>query len=117
MLFRSTCHRVPADVLDLRHCDSPPPAEIAFHGVALADGAYPFWDRANGTCLTVYCHGATLEGGPLASPAWTDPTPLECGDCHSMTYHGERTCECHTQVWAAGEIANPALHINGVVDL
>lgn len=111
------CHREPSEVLDLRHCDSPPPAEVVFGGVAIADGAYPFWDRTTGTCLTVYCHGATLDGGPLVTPPWTDPTPLDCGDCHAMICHGSSTCECHTRVWLDGQILNPALHINGQIDL
>jgi len=111
------CHREPSAVLDRRHCDSPPPAEVIFRGVGSADGSYPIWDRSRGTCALVYCHGATLEGGRRTEPTWNDPTPMVCGDCHRRNYHGQTYCDCHEHVWADGEIRNPSLHINGVVDM
>jgi len=113
------CHVQPATVLDLGHCDSPMPAEVRFGPVASSDGMYPYWNRADVNCSLVYCHGATLEGGNLESPSWTQGGPMECGGCHNVTtYHGEPNCyECHRSVSAAKEIIEPALHINGRVDM
>lgn len=54
------------------------------------------WSRAAGTggtngnaaiTCSVYCHGSTLTGGSVASPAWTvsNGTQKACGACHGVT--------------------------------
>ena len=62
------CHRVPAQLLDAGHLDSPPPAEVA---AALG------WDRGAATCATAWCHGP-------ARPVWTAGTGAACGTCHGV---------------------------------
>jgi len=112
----SECHAVPGDVLDRGHCDSLPPADVTFGDLATADGTFPMWSRDSASCSMVYCHGATLEGGSDTSPSWTGPG-VTCGSCHSRTYHGQRSCDCHSSVWSGGEIVSPELHVNGRVDM
>lgn len=63
-----TCHRVPAQLLDAGHLDSPPPAEVA---VGLG------WDRAAASCATAWCHGP-------AAPVWTETGGASCGTCHGV---------------------------------
>jgi predicted CxxxxCH...CXXCH cytochrome family protein len=113
------CHRMPVEVLDRGHCDSEMPAEVRFGELAASDGMYPYWDRVEGSCATVYCHGATLEGGRSRSPQWTTGGPMTCGGCHDVdTYHGQPYCsDCHESVTADKEIIAPELHINGRCDL
>jgi predicted CxxxxCH...CXXCH cytochrome family protein len=113
------CHRMPATVLDRGHCDSEAPAEVRFGELASSAGMYPFWDRVEGSCATVYCHGATLEGGRSRSPLWTSGGTMACGGCHDVdTYHGQSNCsDCHESVSADKEIIAPELHINGRCDL
>ncbi len=122
----SSCHVVPATVLDPVHLDGT--VHVAFSGLATARGASP---SCNGTtCSSVACHGAQLAD-PAAVPAWDDPSAAQakCGSCHGIppTQHTpsascDRT-ECHgaevslsadglPMVTAAGR----SLHIDGVVE-
>ncbi len=111
------CHRLPASVFALRHCDSPEPAEVRYGEIATQGGMYPAWNRDEGTCSMVYCHGATLDGGRNPSPSWTGGGPLGCGDCHAENYHGLTVCDCHGTVWADGEIIAPERHVDGYIDM
>jgi len=110
----SECHKVPTNVLDPGHCDSPPPAEVTF-GPLASKGTYPVWNRTAGTCQNVYCHGATIQGGATETPAWTSTTPLGCQSCHDG--HGNSGCSCHGTVWSGGQIIDPSKHINGQVNM
>jgi predicted CxxxxCH...CXXCH cytochrome family protein len=112
----SECHQEPSDVFDVGHCDSPAPAEVTFGDLASRRGTFPVWDRDEGTCSQVYCHGATLTGGSNTTPSWTGPG-VACGDCHIQTYHGQVGCDCHSSVWSGGAIISPELHINGQVNM
>jgi len=62
------CHRVPAQLLDAGHLDSPPPAEVV---------AGLGWDRQAATCATAWCHGP-------ARPVWTSGAGAACGTCHGV---------------------------------
>lgn len=113
----SECHTEPSNVLDRGHCDSPEPSEVVFGPTATRGGTFPVWNRSNGTCSMVYCHGATMTGGTNTTPDWTSSGTVVCGSCHEQDYHGLTECSCHGTVWAAGQIINTSLHINGFVDM
>src|SRR5690606_9537709 len=98
-----------------------PPAEIRFGDLASVAGE-PSFDRATGTCASVYCHGDSLgdAAASLPQPRWFDTTgQVVCGSCHGLppTDHASDRCEtCHGQVVDdEGAIIRPELHIDGVV--
>ncbi|MEI8259121.1 MAG: CxxxxCH/CxxCH domain-containing protein, partial [Deltaproteobacteria bacterium] len=118
------CHVVPTDPSAPGHMDTAGPAELTWGPLATSDGATPAWDGT--TCAGAYCHGATLQpGGTNTTPDWTtvDGSQAACGTCHGLppggTHPTNTNCElCHSTVMGAGgTIVNPALHINGVVDV
>lgn len=77
-----SCHTVPVDAFAPEHLDGGF-AEVRFGGVAAAGGATPGWSRADGTCSSVYCHGATTATGTNKTPSWTGgPSQAACGTCH-----------------------------------
>ncbi|MBI5477266.1 MAG: hypothetical protein HY906_00335 [Deltaproteobacteria bacterium] len=98
-------------------------ADLVFGGRAVAGGVNAAYDYDQHTCTT-YCHGATLAGGRNTSPEWTrvDGSQAACGTCHGMppTSAGhpqsDRCWSCHPSMKADGVI-DPALHIDGTVDL
>jgi predicted CxxxxCH...CXXCH cytochrome family protein len=109
------CHVVPTDTA---HVNGE--REVAFGPAWSRDGVTPA--RSAGTCTT-YCHGASLGGGPAASPAWTSAGPLGCDDCHgspppSHAPTATQCASCHPgTVDVNGAIlAANGLHLNGVVD-
>ncbi len=115
------CHAVPRAVNDPGHMDGMEGAELRFGALASADGARPAW---NGETCTVYCHGATLQGGAVTTPTWTlvDDSQDRCGNCHGTpppAPHPEGTdCgTCHPTI-ARGSLTflDPASHIDGKVD-
>jgi predicted CxxxxCH...CXXCH cytochrome family protein len=83
------------------------------------------------TCQSAYCHGATLApGGADTTPTWTlvDGSQDACGTCHGLPPSAPHpaapgmppaSCApCHGAVVAAnGTFVNPALHIDGVVEV
>jgi predicted CxxxxCH...CXXCH cytochrome family protein len=113
-----TCHRVPVDVNDPGHIDSPPPAKVT-------DGLG--WDRTTATCASAWCHGP-------ARPVWTQTGGAACGSCHGVPpatpSHNPgmtlATCvTCHAQTvdangtilltsWPDGVTSK---HMNGTVDV
>ena len=114
----SSCHTVPADALAPGHLDGAT-ATVTFSGIA-ARGA-PSWTRTDATCAT-YCHGATLAGGAIARPVWTntDGSQIACGSCHGVPppppHVQNPDCgRCHEGYSSAS--VDAALHINGVVDV
>src|SRR5690606_31900672 len=66
------CHLVPENVGDPGHL-GPPPAEVLFSGVAVADGRAPTWSRDTRRCADSWCHGPSAPGPGSASPVWTAP--------------------------------------------
>ena len=93
--------------------------DLPFGDLAFAEGATPTF--VNGTCAN-YCHGATLpEGG--ATPSWTGgAADGACGTCHGnppgLDHVAIDTCDvCHLPTGGSGGvIADPASHINGIVE-
>lgn len=115
------CHVVPGAPGDPGHMDDTAGAELSFGAIASAGGVRPEWDGA--TC-TVYCHGATLDGGKLTTPTWTvvDNSQDRCGNCHGTpppAPHPEGTdCgTCHPTIERGSlSFLDPGSHINGTVE-
>ncbi len=112
------CHRVPENVDDEDHVDALP-AEVRFGSLAKADGADPEWNRKEGICSGVYCHGVTLSGGSNTTPEWMDDD-VGCGSCHGYPPedgHPDSTVcgNCHGEVYEGGGWVDQALHIDGTV--
>jgi len=121
------CHKVPRNVLDSGHLDTPAPAEITFSGVALAQGAKPVYEA--GTCQSTSCHGAVTEygdpsGGTNTAPTWTrvDGSQAACGSCHSLPpppphVGGVSPCiNCHKDIAEDNRtFTHPELHVDGYV--
>ncbi|HTQ06955.1 MAG TPA: CxxxxCH/CxxCH domain-containing protein [Polyangiaceae bacterium] len=120
------CHRVPENVLDPGHIDTPRPAEVVFAGVALAQDAKPVY--ANGTCRATSCHGAVFpngdpSGGSNTEPVWTrvDGTQAQCGSCHGIPppppHPNPYPCHLCHQDMAEDDttFTHPELHVDGIV--
>jgi len=117
------CHVVPATTLSAGHIDAAP-AEVAFGTLAKAKNTTPAWNRAANTCSSVYCHGATLQGGIRTTPIWTkvDHTQDACGSCHGVPppapHVADADCgKCHAETAEGAAIAHPAKHIDGIVEV
>lgn len=136
----STCHLVPALLLEPSHLDLDAVAagqlvdsiaEINFSG--LVDSNLAVWDRTTRSCTGVYCHGAFENGRTTNAPVWTSRTPqAHCGSCHDIGISPKELggihdvhfrlfsiacAECHASVLDTGYvIVEPSLHVNGVVD-
>jgi predicted CxxxxCH...CXXCH cytochrome family protein len=145
------CHVVPATVYEPGHMGGVM-ATVRFDapgstGLASARGTSPSVTfgpadpadaqrRPDATC-TVYCHGATLDGGTRSRPSWAGhyeagSTTLDCMSCHGFPPGGKhpqnfertpdapaRACgRCHPRTVAADGSIDLASgkHINGVVD-
>jgi len=130
----SSCHRVPAFVLDTLHLDSVSAtdsiAEIIWHGIA--DAGTATWDRTARTCSGTYCHGAFTGGDTGNTPIWTAAGQANCGSCHDagadpaslawkhefhLNYAGLQCADCHAMVVdTLDSIIGRSLHVNGVAD-
>lgn len=114
------CHVVPEHVDDPGHIDDWTAAEVTFSGVAIAQNRTPTWNRQNGRCTNVWCHGADLT--VTTSPVWTDPAvSLGCTSCHGMpppAPHVQLTqCNlCHSNVRSDNTFVDRSLHVNGSLD-
>ena len=112
----SSCHPIPgATVIGGTHGDGI--VEIALD--VTTSGPSAMYDPATEACATT-CHAR--PGGARPHPAWTEQTPMTCGDCHSSPppNHLAGACtNCHRETNATGTgFLGPAtLHINGHVDL
>ncbi|GMV40222.1 MAG: hypothetical protein AMXMBFR64_19380 [Myxococcales bacterium] len=119
----STCHVMPATVDAPGHMDDDLPAEVSIGGVATAGGLTPTWDAGTATCSNTWCHGTSL-GGTFTAPKWTqvDGTQAACGTCHGLPPGGTHVqrddcATCHGEVVTANGFANPALHVDGTVQV
>jgi len=140
----TACHVTPVDALSAGHVDGAT-ATVTFGGRAVQGGAAPTWSRGSATCASTYCHGSyqgtfsfffydsdytvaySSQGG---RPVWTGGA-MACDSCHgnppsNFPWHGQHNggndCAlCHPDVTGASgrgtAITNPALHVNGVVDV
>ncbi|MFO0725377.1 MAG: CxxxxCH/CxxCH domain-containing protein [Myxococcota bacterium] len=122
----ATCHNVPSaydspgHILDSSGAVDPPPAEVHF-----APGIVGNFDPETKGCA-VLCHGSLIPntGAADPSPRWTEPhQEAGCGRCHGFPpttiYHADSECQhCHPRVASKEEdILNPALHMDGKIDL
>jgi len=121
------CHVLPVQANGTDHPDPRGrPAAVVFGPLATRAPASPVWDRSLRTCRGTYCHGSTLRGGDVRpAPLWTrvDGSQVKCDSCHGNppgdTHPQMNECEvCHGDVVSAGGvIKNPALHVNGIVEV
>lgn len=124
----TACHLKPDEVLSIGHVfdDSPDSREVRFDMGLSSAGSY-----ADGTCSNLYCHGNGRTPGQVLASAGAQT----CDDCHAGpnagrdrwdTMSGEHekhlreglACEnCHAATYDGTNIVNPALHVNGEVDI
>jgi len=110
----STCHPVPGDpVIGGYHGDGT--VEIMFDPQVVAGEAS--YDRSTRTCA-VNCHD---QGGHRPRPAWSETTPMACGDCHGsppLGHYAGACNACHAEANATGTaLSGGPLHLDGKVDL
>lgn len=126
-----TCHVEPTSVLSVGHLfvgdDTPGRAEVDLSAGVSFEGR---WD-GNGTCSDLWCHGNGRSHG--GTQEHTDVVST-CGDCHpgpgnpgrwdSMSGRhddhlefGLGCVECHPTAGPGASIDQPALHVNGQVEL
>jgi predicted CxxxxCH...CXXCH cytochrome family protein len=115
----SNCHPVPLALGSPGHNDGK--RDVVFAELAIAGGVKPTWDGQK--CADVYCHGATLTGGTLKTPSWTDTSRAAgaCGACHALATPDGKTgvdCSpCHpTTVGKDGKLLPRGTHLNGKVE-
>jgi predicted CxxxxCH...CXXCH cytochrome family protein len=122
----SSCHVVPATILDPVHLDGT--VHVVFSGLATARSAVPVWSGTQ--CTNVACHGANLPD-PAAIPTWNDTSGVQaqCGACHGIPPSQHTTsAECDRSDCHGGEVvldANGAplisesgktLHVDGIIE-
>lgn len=132
----SSCHLVPYTMFESSHLDLgggilDSIAEITWQGYS--DGGGASWDRNDRTCTGTYCHGNFTGGIHGNAPIWTAPDQALCGSCHDtgpgagilsevhQIHYATlalRCANCHsTVVDTTLAIVEPALHVNGSVDV
>jgi len=121
----SECHVVPATAIHTLDRSS----DLAFNALATHNGTLtPTWVTSKPTCGSTYCHGATLAGGTLKNPTWTDATAAAtaCGACHGFPppspHVSATSCVgCHPDTIVAGTASTidvaKGKHINGTTDV
>jgi len=124
-----SCHIVPTELDSPGHIEDDDGTAELFFGLRAWTGMQelglvPHIDES-GRCQNIYCHGASLSGGSLGTPLWTqvDGSQKECGTCHGAPppapHPASTDCgSCHpTMQPGTDQFINPAAHINGVVDV
>src|SRR6266496_1285077 len=137
------CHKNVQRVNDVDHIVDvtgkplPPPAVVRFDDpAALAAKTEPGSARADEpkfqpdrTCSNVYCHGATLKGQTqdlITAPSWgaVGQNQAACGRCHAIPPADHPSgltalncVRCHAPAIDAQGQLDPALHVNGEVNL
>ncbi|HEU5074683.1 MAG TPA: CxxxxCH/CxxCH domain-containing protein [Polyangiaceae bacterium] len=114
----SECHVVPHTVEEPGHADDPRPAEVVFGALAKTGDREPEYDPVARRCSDTWCHRS-------ADAVWTRPksSAEACGSCHGLPppepHPQSEACHvCHGAVVNdRAEIAEPALHVNGTVEL
>lgn len=115
------CHQVPVGLNDPGHMDTPVPAELIFGAIPSSGGVTATWDGAS---CTVYCHGASMQGGTAIQPEWTANGSLngQCDSCHGnpppAPHPAGNDCGlCHATMQPGGNtFLDPQSHIDGKVD-
>lgn len=115
----SECHTVPDEPNSPGHAEGAGVANIVFGKLARRSGRVPKYDREKATCADTYCH---ID----ARPVWNAPRASTdtCGTCHTLpplpphVQVPRAGCPaCHVDVDAQGQVTQPALHVNGQLDL
>jgi predicted CxxxxCH...CXXCH cytochrome family protein len=110
----TTCHPTPpAQVIGGLHGNGT--VEVIFDQSVI--GPEASYDPSSGTCA-VTCHDS---GGARPRPAWSETTPMGCGDCHGSPpanhYPGSCT-SCHAEANSTGTaLSGGPLHLDGQVEL
>jgi predicted CxxxxCH...CXXCH cytochrome family protein len=119
----ASCHPGVASYVGTGHAPASPRASFSL--AVVPGGTYTPGSSDDGTCSSVYCHGASLAGGAATSPTWAGS--VACGDCHALPPATGRHavhvgtnllgCEaCHegyTTARAAGVITGITIHTSG----
>ena len=112
----STCHPIPGNpVIGGTHGNGTVEVQLD----KTIAGAAATFEASTKACATA-CHARV--GGSRPMPAWTEQTPMKCGDCHGAPppAHPAGACtSCHREANATGTafLSSPPLHVNGRVDL
>jgi predicted CxxxxCH...CXXCH cytochrome family protein len=111
------CHVVPTTTA---HFDGK--IDVTFGALARTGGVAPTF--SGGSCATVYCHGATLDGGTARTPVWSGGAAVGCTSCHgypppSHAATSTSCFTCHPGTAKADGSIDVALgnHVNGRVDV
>lgn len=110
----SACHPAPGKpTISGLHADGA--VEVVFDSTVVRGEAS--FDGRSGACA-VSCHD---RGGARSQPAWTETSPMGCGDCHASppANHFSGPCStCHGDANADGTaLTDTSLHLNGRVDV
>jgi len=142
----NSCHRVPSNVYDQGHFDSPAPVSFVNQLAKVPSGGTtpsPTYDPNSLTCSGTYCHGSwqlqksssayqfvfadSVISGARFAPQWTGGDSQDaCGTCHGLPPAGHRdfgtsistctSCHYYNQSKQAGPL-DKSTHINGKIDL
>ena len=125
-----TCHTLFTAVDAPGHLDGSASTVNFPNGIATFKGTTASYAVATQTCSGVYCHGATMDGGKVKTPVWTQ-TSLACDGCHlsppppesghpeTDPAQGTKACvKCHSKTINADGTLNVqgGFHINGGVN-
>jgi hypothetical protein len=138
----NTCHPDVKKYDDPEHIDSSTPyAAVVFNNLATGGGELnTSWNRVNGSCDNVYCHGgfefkqedsqypwayteSSIQGeNPRMFWQYPGTGQALCGSCHGLPPKGHITATscngCHNRVVDENlNIVNKFLHINGKIDV
>ncbi len=142
----NSCHRVPSNVYDQGHFDSPALVSFVNQLAKVPSGGMtpsPTYDAQSLTCNNTYCHGnwqlqksnsayqfaytdSAISGAHFA-PQWTGGDSQDaCGTCHGLPPAGHRdfgtsvstctSCHYYDQSKQSGPL-DKSIHINGKIDL
>jgi predicted CxxxxCH...CXXCH cytochrome family protein len=102
--------------------------QLRWGALASAEQSHPEYDERASTCSNTYCHGATLAGGRVQAPVWTQVTgnpavggsQVACGSCHGIPPPSPHVASvdcgtCHTGYTSS--TVNLALHLDGLVQV
>lgn len=138
----SDCHLIPSQVNSEGHLDGNAGVELTFSGIATtitnepgtegritdlpALNPNPIFNKSEGSCSNVYCHGYFKNGNNENVVKYGDG--FVCGSCHGDKDTGNplpkgshttiSACYlCHSTVDAGKNFVKPSQHINGILNV